>query len=76
MADGKELREGDKSNFETLQRAFSNGDVCLVSAKRANKDERVALICAVHREETDFVLSPLAEMVTGNPYEEYELDDD
>lgn len=64
------LRDGDKKNFETLQRAFANGDACLIECE--TKDgQYVAVICArTQLEDGGVFLSPFARMFLGDPYEE------
>lgn len=65
-----QLRKGDKANFETLLRAAKNQDLCLVSSLRVADGADVALVCASGmNEDGKVVLSPLAVMVEGNPYE-------
>lgn len=74
------LRESDKENFETLLRAARNGDLALVETKRQSNGEYVALIVAMERERGTFRMTPLAEMVGGDPFELYKdpstLEDD
>ena len=64
------LTDGDKSNFETLARAFRNEDAALVSAiDKASREPR-ALVCAMHRNEDGTITPvPFAVMVWGNPFE-------
>jgi len=72
------LLPGYKANFETLQKAAANGDLCLVSAIRKADRQPVALVCAMNIEhdpatgEKLFCPAPLAVMVEGNPYELFE----
>ncbi len=67
------LRKGDKANFATMQRAHENGDLCLASSVRKADGAQVALVCAAGQEPNgDYILSPLAVMVEGNPYELFE----
>lgn len=67
------IEKGYKTNFETLQKAFANGDVALVETKRAGTGEKVVLLCAMRANEDETITPvPLAEMVSGNPYELYE----
>lgn len=67
------LTPGHRANFTTLQQASDNGDLALVSARRASDGAPVALVCALRREQ-DGAISPvpLAVMVEGNPYELFE----
>ena len=64
------IPDGHKNNFKTLQEAFGNGDVALMECTDRESGEAVSVICAVHREEGEFVLTPLAKMFNGNPYAE------
>lgn len=70
------LGKGDQANFETMQKAFVNNDVCLMRAVRKSDNKPVALVCAVNWEVEDgvkfFSPAPLAVMVEGNPYELFE----
>lgn len=68
----QKLRDVDKENFETLKKAFSNYDVALVSAIRKSTGESVALCCAVSMQNPEVILTPLAVMVEGDPYEEFQ----
>lgn len=56
-------------NFETLQRAFKNGDVCLLECTMKSTGERVATICAVTFDGSEYQFAPFAVMLNGNPYE-------
>lgn len=67
------LLPGYKANFETLRRAFKNGDSGLVSAIRKSDQEPVALVCAFSKEGDGTIAPvPLAVMVEGDPYELFE----
>ena len=65
------LRPGDMANFETLQRAQENGDLCLVAAVRRADLAQVALVCAMgyDAEKKLFLPAPLAVVVEGDPCE-------
>jgi len=65
------LREPDKKNFETLQRAFRNGDACVVETKLTATGEYRAIICAVQPapEDGSTEMVPIAVLVWDNPYE-------
>ena len=67
------LAPGYVANFDTLRQAARLGDLGLVSAIRAKDQQPVALICAMHTDEEGSIsITPLAEMCSGNPYEDYE----
>jgi hypothetical protein len=62
-------------NFETLCRAFDDGQVCLLQAKRLADDATVAVICTISQTETgELLLTPFAELVSTNPYTAYAPD--
>jgi len=64
------MKDGDKANFQTLLEAAQNGDLALLDVRRRADQKPVAAVTAVGRdEEGNFVFSPLAIMVEGNPYE-------
>jgi len=59
-------------NFETLTLAFDNDDLCLMAVLDKEGNPAV-LICAVSKDEADmFVFTPLARMLDGDPYSEYQ----
>ena len=66
------IREGDRTNFETIKRAHDAGDLCLVSAIRKSDGAAVALVCAMGFDGEFYRPTPLAVMVEGNPYELFE----
>lgn len=66
------LSEGDKANFETLEKACKRGNLALVSSIRKSDGANVALVCAMARHDDKVLVSPLAVMVEGNPYELFE----
>lgn len=65
------LRPGDCQNFDTLRRAFENGDAALMECVDG-EENYVAVICAVtyDTDKEEFVLTPFARMFDGNPYDE------
>jgi len=67
------LAEHHKRNFETLQRAWTNESIALVSAIRVADQQPVALVCAIQQNgDNTLTPVPLAEMVNGNPFELYQ----
>lgn len=66
------LNKHHKTNLETLERAFESGDVCLMECRRKSDQEIVAMLCAVGYEDGEYIMTPFAEMVNGNPFEMYE----
>ena len=75
LEDGAKPREnqvpGHKRNFETLQKAFASGDMCLLDCRLKATGERVAALCVVQQNHTDSdrAFIPFAIMLNGNPYE-------
>ncbi len=63
------ITPGYRNNFATLQRATHDQRLCAVQSTRKADQASVVLICAVN---PDGGLAPLAEMISGNPYELYE----
>jgi len=64
------LLSGYRANFETLQRAFQNGDVALMECELATTGEPVAVVCAANRYEDGSVeFAPFAMLFNDNPYE-------
>lgn len=65
------LRPGDRANYDTLLRAAENGDLALISTTRKSDGAKVALVCAMgyDSETKQFLPSPLAVMIEGNPFE-------
>jgi hypothetical protein len=72
MANTPPLSKGDKSNFATLQRAQNNGDLALMSAIRRVDRKPVALVCSVGRDGPTFAFTPVAVMIEGNPFDDFE----
>lgn len=63
--------DGFKTNFETLSKAFTNGDVCMAECTVKATGETVAVLCAGYVDKEQNVnLVPLAQMLSGNPFEE------
>lgn len=67
-----ELREYDIANFDTIRRAEKDGNLALVSAIRKSDGKQVALLCAIGFDGKDYLPSPLAVMIDGNPFELFE----
>lgn len=66
------LEEEDKANFETLRIAALEGELALVQSLRLRDREEVALVCRVYRDaDGEYIVVPLAEMVSGNPVDLY-----
>ena len=66
------LREGEEVIFNVLLRAAKNRDLCLMSATRKSDGKKVALVCAMNRDGEDYCPAPLAVLIEGNPYEDFD----
>ena len=66
------LAEGDHANFSTLLRASANRDLALVSAIRKKDKKPVALVCAMSRDGEWIMPMPLAVMIEGDPFEDFD----
>ena len=76
---------GHKANLKTIRRAIvgplgpgqrpytaDDDNLGLVQAKVAGKDETHTLLCAFLEVGGEIVMTPLAQLFDGNPYELYE----
>ena len=62
------LMPGHKTNFQTLQDAFANGDVALMECQLTATGEEVAVICAANRQEDGGVeFAPFAMLFNRQP---------
>lgn len=57
------------ANFETLKKAFSNGDVCLMDCIEKETNQHVAVICTCIWDGQEYKFTPFAKFFNGNPYE-------
>jgi hypothetical protein len=72
MAD-EPIAEHHRSNFETLEQAFVNGDVCLLACTDKTTGVMIPTICAMKNsgdDEAPIEFVPLAKMFLGVPYDE------
>jgi len=77
MKKPRKLQPGEVANFETLRAAFANGDCCLIRGRELATGKEVGLICAgIKQPDGGCEFVPLAVQFTGNPYEDYSIDDD
>lgn len=58
-----------KKNFETLSRAFSQGNVALMDCTENATGEHVAAICVVTFDGKQYQFTPFAKFFNGNPFE-------
>jgi hypothetical protein len=61
------------TNFDTLLRAASNGNLVLMECTDAITGEPRYVICAVGREGTDYLFTPFGHLADGNPCDAYLL---
>jgi hypothetical protein len=59
------------TNFDTLLRAASNGNLALLECADAITGEPRYVICAVELEGTDCLFTPFGHLADGNPYDAY-----
>jgi hypothetical protein len=57
------------ANFDTLQRAFADGQVVLLDCIEKSTNEHVAVICAISTEGEQVTVTPFAKFFNGNPFE-------
>lgn len=60
-----------RANFQTLLRAAESGDLALLECTEAATGEIRYVICAVGRDDVDFVFTPFGHLAEGNPFEFY-----
>lgn len=63
------LPTSDRANFDTISRAFSDGNAALVEVKRISDGTVVSAICAIGWEDGDYTITPFAILVDGNPFD-------
>jgi len=63
------IAEHNRANFETLLKAFENGDIALLDVEDKATGESKAAIVAIGKDGEDFTFTPLAIMIEGNPFE-------
>jgi len=66
------IAQGYKDNFNTLLRAASNEDLCIMECIDKGTGKPVTVVCASYEEGDEIVMVPLAKMFDGNPYDELE----
>ena len=66
------LGKGDSQNFATLRHACKANALVLMRAVRRDDQKPVALVCAVNRVDGQYEFAPLAIMIEGDPYTDYE----
>lgn len=64
------IKDGYRKNLQALIRAAQNGDLALVECQEKLTGRTVIAVAAIWRDGEEFIISPLAKMFDGNPYEE------
>lgn len=60
-----------RTNFNILLRAASSGDLALMECADAANGEVRYVLCAVGRDDDEFVFTPFGHLAPGNPFEDY-----
>lgn len=60
-----------RTNFNTLLRAASDGNLALMECLDAATREPRYVLCAVGRSDGEFVFTPFGHLSDGNPYDAY-----
>jgi hypothetical protein len=60
-----------RANFDTLLRAAADGALALVECADAVTGEPRYVLCAVGRDQGDYVMTPFGHLAPGNPYDAY-----
>ena len=60
-----------RANFETLVYAATRGDLALIECTEIATGEVRYVICAVGRDDGDYVFTPFGHLADGNPFELY-----
>lgn len=60
-----------RANFQTLLRAAAGGTLALMECADAATGETRYVICAVGRDDGDYVFTPFGHLADGDPYEAY-----
>lgn len=67
------IQDHHKTNFETLKRAFKNGDVALRECTDTLTGKPIVVICAINVVKAEYEYIPAAKMFDNNPFEELTL---
>lgn len=65
------IPEYAKENFQTLLRAAQDGNLALMECADAATGAARYVICAVGRDNDDYVFTPFGHLAEVNPYEAY-----
>ncbi|CAM5594673.1 MULTISPECIES: DUF6117 family protein [Alphaproteobacteria] len=62
-----------RANFQTLLRAAADGTLALMECADVATGEARYVICAVGRDDGDYVFTPFGHLAERNPFEAYRL---
>ena len=65
------INDAVTQNFGTLCDAVKCNRIVIMECKRKKDNEIVNLVCAMNFDNGEVIMMPLAEMMTGDPYEDY-----
>jgi hypothetical protein len=65
------INDAVKQNFNTLCDAVKCNRIVIMECKRKKDGEIVNLVCVLNYEGDEVVFLPVAEMMTGDPFEDY-----
>ena len=57
-----------RDNFNTLMRAADDGNLALMECTDARTGEHRYVLCAVHRDGTEYAFTPFGHLAGENPY--------
>ena len=60
-----------RANFNTLMRAADDGNLALMECADAHTGEPRYVLCAVHRDGTEYAFTPFGHLAGENPYDLY-----
>ncbi len=60
-----------RANFQTLLRAATSGDLALMESTEVATGETRYVICAIGRDDGDYVFTPFGHLADGSPVELY-----
>jgi hypothetical protein len=60
-----------RANFQTLLCAAADGNLALLECTDAETGALRYVICAVGRDDEEFLFTPFGHLADGNPYEAY-----
>ncbi|MDP3674308.1 MAG: DUF6117 family protein [Novosphingobium sp.] len=65
------IPDSHRTNFETLMRAARAGDLALLECTDAATGSPRYVLCAVGRDDDEYVMTPFGHLADGNPFELY-----